>query len=284
MELLSKVEHREDYFTSNRGLNLYYQAWIPEGDIKAVLMVVHGLAEHSSRYSNIVNHFVPKGYAVYSFDLCGHGKSEGARCYIEQFDDYTADVKTFCSMVREQQGDTRMFLVGHSYGGTIATYYSVRYQSELAGLIVSGATLKIGASVSRILISLSGILSLLVPKMGATVLDASAISRSMDVVEAYVNDPLVFRGKIPVRTGTELIRVIQLLEKEMLKITLPVLIMHGTDDRLSAPEGSTMLYERIGSGDKTLELYQGFYHEIFNEPERNKVLSDMEDWLAGHIS
>jgi alpha-beta hydrolase superfamily lysophospholipase len=119
--------------------------------------------------------------------------------------------------------------------------------------------------------------------MGATVLDASAISRNADVVEAYVNDPLVFRGKIPVRTGTELIRIIRLLENTVSKITLPVLIMQGTEDRLSAPEGSTMMHERVGSTDKTLKLYEGFYHEIFNEPERDRVLRDMETWIAGHI-
>ena len=119
--------------------------------------------------------------------------------------------------------------------------------------------------------------------MGATVLDASAVSRSADVVEAYENDPLVFRGKIPVRTGTELIRIIQLLEESMPGITLPVLIVHGTEDRLSAPEGSTMLYERIGSGDKTLKLYEDFYHEVFNEPDRNSVFRDMEEWLEKHM-
>jgi acylglycerol lipase len=278
------MEHREGYFPNCRGLNLYYQAWLPDGEIKAVLLVVHGLAEHSDRYGNVVNHFVPKGYAVYRFDLCGHGRSEGARCYIEQFDDYRADVKLFYDMIYEEYKGTKVFLVGHSYGGTIATYYVVGHRDGLVGLIVLGATLKIGASVSRILIALSGILSLLVPKMGATVIDASSISRDADVVEAYVNDPLVFRGKIPVRTGTELIRIIRLLEHDMSKIELPVLIMHGTEDRLSSPEGSTMLYERIRSEDKTLKLYEGFYHEIFNEPERARVLGDMEAWLAGHVA
>ena len=133
------------------------------------------------------------------------------------------------------------------------------------------------------LIIIARALSLLLPKMGLDVIDASAISRDQAVVAAYVNDPLVYRGKIRARLGAELIKAIQTLPHQMSQLHLPTLIMHGTADRLSDPKGSEILYQRVSSRDKTLKLYDGFYHEIFNEPERQQVFADMESWLATHI-
>ncbi|MBA7696015.1 Monoacylglycerol lipase [subsurface metagenome] len=130
------------------------------------------------------------------------------------------------------------------------------------------------------LIIIARVLSLLLPKMGLDVIDASAISQDKTVVDAYVDDPLVYRGKIRARLGAEIIKAIQMLQPQMSKIYLPILIMHGTVDRLSDPRGSEILYDRVSSRDKTLKLYDGFYHEIFNEPERERVFADMEAWLV----
>ena len=277
------MEHKEGRFTGYKNLGLYYQCWLPDKSPRAILLVVNGMAEHSGRYTNLVNRFVPKGYAIYGYDHRGHGKSDGLRCYVDRFSDYVSDLKTFFDIVRGQHGDAKIFLVGHSMGGTIATAYAVQYQQELAGLLLSGASLKMGSSVSPALIAMAGILSVLLPKMGATVLDASAISRDQAVVDAYVNDPLVYRGKIRARTGAELIKTMKELAAQMPEINLPILIMHGTADQLGNAEGSQMLYELVGSRDKTLKLYDGFYHEIFNEPEREQVFADMETWLAAHV-
>ena len=118
------MKHAEGKFTGSNKLNLYWQSWVPEGTPVAVLLIVHGLAEHSGRYTNPVNYFVPKSYAVYSFDLPGHGKSDGKRGYVERFSNYVDDVKTYYDMVKQQNKDTKIFLVGHSMGGTIATAYA----------------------------------------------------------------------------------------------------------------------------------------------------------------
>jgi acylglycerol lipase len=277
------MKHREGKFKGYKDLNLYYQCWLPDGKPKAVLLVAHGLAEHSGRYKNLVDYFVPKGYAVYALDYRGHGKSEGMRSYVDRFDDYVTDLKTFFDMVRKEQPNAKIFLVGHSMGATIGVPYAVEHQEELAGLIVSGPTLVASATVSPALIVMAGVVSAILPKMGVTVLDASTISRDRAVVEAYVNDPLVFRGKIPARTGAELARMWKTLPDQMPRIKLPILIMQGTDDRLANPESSQLLYRRAGSKDKTLKLYEGFYHEIFNEPEHKRVMADVEAWLAKHI-
>jgi len=275
--------HKEGKFKGYKGLELYYQFWLPDKKPKAVLLVAHGLAEHSGRYKNLVDYFVPKGYAVYALDHRGHGKSEGTRSYVDNFNDYLIDLRTFFDMACKDSKNTKIFLFGHSLGGTIATAYAVEHQDELAGLMVSGSTLVPATSVSPALLAIAGVVSALVPKMGVTLLDASAISRDQAVVDAYVNDPLVFRGKIPARTGAELARMWKQLPDQMPSIKLPILIMHGSADRLSDPQGSKLLFERVGSKDKTLKLYDNCYHEICNEPEREQVFADMETWLKKHI-
>jgi alpha-beta hydrolase superfamily lysophospholipase len=277
------MKHKEGRFKGLKNFSLYYQCWLPDGSPKAVLLVAHGLAEHSGRYKNLVNYFVPKGYAVYALDYRGHGRSEGMRSYVDRFSDYLADFKTFFDIVRKAHKDAKIFLVGHSLGATIAIPYAVEHQQELAGVITSGASLVASPTVSPVLIAIAGVLSALLPKMGVTVLDASTISQDQAVVDAYVKDPLVFRGKIPARTGAELANMWKTLPEQMPEIKLPILIMHGSVDRLCDPAGSKLLYERVGSKDKTLKLYDGFYHEIYNEPEHKKVMADVEAWLKKHL-
>ena len=277
------MKHKEGKFKGFKNFGLYYQCWLPDGSPKAVLLVAHGLAEHSGRYKNLVNYFVPKGYAVYALDHRGHGKSEGTRSYVDRFSDYLTDLKTFFDKVRKEHRDAKIFLVGHSMGGTIATAYAIEHQKELAGLILSGSSLVATASVSPALLAIAGIVAALLPKMGVTVLDASTISRDKAVVDAYVNDPLVYRGKVSARMGAELAKMWKQLPERMPEIKLPILIMHGSADQLSDPAGSKLLYERAGSKDKTLKLYDGFYHEIFNEPEHKQVMADVEAWLTARV-
>jgi len=277
------MKHKEGRFTGYKGLKLYYQCWLPDKKPKAVLLVAHGLAEHSGRYKNLVDYFVPKGYAVYAIDHRGHGKSEGTRAYVDNFNDYLIDLKTFFDMVRKDNKNAKIFLFGHSLGGTIATAYAIEHQDELAGLMDSGSSLVSAPGVSPALLAMAGIVSALAPKMGVTLLDASLISRDQSVVDAYVNDPLVFRGKIPARTGAELARMWKQLPDKMPEIKLPILIMHGMADQLTDPRGSQLLYERAGSKDKTLKIYDDCYHEICNEPDREQVFADMESWLIKHI-
>ena len=261
-------------------LALRYKGYLPAGSPKAVLIVLHGLAEHYGRYMNVVDYFVPRGYAVYGFDQRGHGQSEGLRGYVEKFSYYTEDLKTFFDMVRVDHSSEKVFLIGHSVGGTIALAYCINYQNEVDGLILSGATIKPGNSLSPTKILLARLLSLIMPKMAVDVIDASAISQDQAVVDAYIHDSLVYRGKIRARLGVELLKIMQELPNQMSETRLPILIMSGSTDRLSNPEGSQILYDCISSRDKTLKFYDGLYHEIFNEPGRDQVFNDMDNWLA----
>ena len=277
------MEHKDGFFKGVRESKIYYQAWLPETECKAVLLVVHGLAEHCGRYMNVVNHFVPLGYAVYGLDHVGHGKSEGTRVYVERFEDYTDTLKIYFDMVRTEQPDKPIFLVGHSMGGLISAVYLLEHQNELAGVVLSGASVKMSGDISPVVVFIGKLLSTLAPKAGLMALEAEGVSRDPAVVEAYVNDPLVYTGKMTARLAAELIKAVQRVNDEAAKITLPILIVQGSEDKLVDPTGAKLLYDTVSSVDKTLKVYEGFYHEVFNEPEHEQVLDDVETWLEQRV-
>lgn len=276
--------HTEGSFEGLKGLKLYYQGCLPDQNPKAVLLVLHGLAEHSGRYGNVVDYFIPRGYAVYGYDQRGHGKSQGDRCYVDRFQDLIADLNTFVAMVNKFHPSLKVFLMGHSIGATVAVTYSVQYPSAVAGLIVSGAVLKPGESITPLMKLMARVLSALFPRMGVSVLDASTLSKDKAVVDAYVNDPLVYRGKVSAKMGAELLNMMEkYLPPRLGELKSPLLVLHGGEDRLSNKEGSIFLYKGAASPDKTLKIYEGLYHEIYNEPERVQVFADVETWLAKHL-
>jgi alpha-beta hydrolase superfamily lysophospholipase len=278
-----KMKHQEGFFKGFRETNIYFQYWLPESEPKAVLLTVHGLAEHSGRYMNVVNHFVPLGYAVYGIDHLGHGKSDGTRVYVEHFDDYTNTLKIYFDMVHRWQSDKPVFLVGHSMGGLISAVYLLDHQTELAGAVLSGPVVKVPSNITPVFLLMGKILSSLIPRFGLLGLDANGVSRDPMVVKAYVNDPLVHTGKTTARLSNELLKAMQHVTGQAAKITLPIMIVQGSADKLVDPAGAQMLYDTVSSADKEIRIYDGFYHEVFNEPEHDKVLQDVEMWLEAHL-
>jgi alpha-beta hydrolase superfamily lysophospholipase len=277
------MKYQEGFFKGFRDVNIYFQSWLPEGEPKAAILIVHGLAEHSGRYGNVVSHFVPMGYAVYGIDHLGHGKSEGERVYVKRFDDYTNTLKAYFDKVRGSQSGKPIFLVGHSMGGLISAVYLLDHQSELAGAVLSGPAVKIPSDVTPATIFVGKILSTLIPRFGLIGLEAEGVSRDPAVVQAYVSDPLVYRGKMTARLAAEMLQAMQTITAQAARITLPILILQGGADRLVDPSGARMLYDAVSSADKEIRIYDGFYHEVFNEPERDKVLGDVETWLEAHL-
>jgi alpha-beta hydrolase superfamily lysophospholipase len=277
------MKHQDGFFKGVREANIYYQCWLPDSEPRAILLVVHGLAEHCGRYMNVVNHLVPRGYAVYGVDHLGHGKSEGVRVYVEHFDDYTDTLKVFFDLVQEWQPGKPIFLLGHSLGGLIGVIYLLDHQSELSGAIISGPLTKVPENTSPTTIMVGKLLSVLLPKFGLLLIEAEGVSKDPQVVQAYVSDPLVYRGKITARVGAELLKTMQQATEQASKIELPIIILQGSADRIVDPNGARMLYDTVSSSDKTLKIYDGFYHEIFNEPERDQVLHDVEVWLEAHL-
>jgi acylglycerol lipase len=277
------MKHIEGNFKGVRNISIYYQAWLPERKVKAVLFIVHGLGEHGGRYGNVVDHFVPLGYAVYALDHIGHGKSGGAREMVDRFEDYTDTLTLFHGMVKGWQAGKPIFLLGHSMGGLLAAYYLLDNQDKFQGAVISAPAVKISKNISPAIIAMSKILSAIAPGAGVLQLDANLISHDPDVVKTYVNDPLVFHSKTPARLAAEMLKAMLRVTAEAEKITLPFITLQGGADQLIDPGGAQMLYTRAGSKDKAIKVYEGFYHEVFNEPERARVLKDVETWLAAHI-
>ena len=277
------MNHIEGTFSAIRGASIYYQAWLPEGDPKAVILVVHSLGEHSGRYTNVVTALVPAGYAIYSLDHLGHGKSSGEREVIQRFSDYTDTLTTYCQTISSWQPGKPIFLLGHSMGGLIVSYYLLDNQAAFKGAVISAPAVKVGASITPVTIAMGKILSAIAPKAGILGLDAQMISRDPKVVEAYVNDPLVFHGKTPARLAAEMLKAMMRVSAEASTITLPILILQGSEDKLVDPGGAQMLYDLASSADKTLRIYEGLFHEVCNEPERFTVLAEVEAWLDARV-
>ena len=277
------MDHREGFLKGVRDANIYYQRWLPEGKSKAVLLIVHGLAEHSGRYMNVVNHFVPLGYAVHSIDHLGHGRSDGTRVYVERFEDFTEPLKTYFDMVRGGHPDEPIFIVGHSMGGLISAAYLLDHQAELAGAVLSAPCVQVPDSTSSTTILISKVLAAWLPRFGVMQLEAEGVSRDPAVVQAYVGDPLVYTGKITARMMAEVLKTMQRVTAEAPQITLPILLVQGSQDRLVDPHGARMLYNTMSSVDKTIKVYDGLYHEVFNEPEHVQVLGDVEAWLEARL-
>ena len=260
------MQWREGSFRGHENYRIYYQCWAPDGDIRAVLLVAHGYAEHSGRYQNLVDYVVPRGYAVYALDHRGHGRSDGERVQVGHYDEYLTDLKTFFDLVRKEHQDKKIFLIGHSMGAAISTAYAARYQHELDGLILSGGGLTTAST----------------PPRPANLDLAATLSRDPAVVQAYRDDPLVYRGPAPSGRDSALAQMRESLPALAPGITLPILIMAGSASPLGDGPRSQALFDAVGSTDKTLKLYDGLMHEIFNEPEHKQVLADMEAWLTAH--
>jgi len=261
------MKHQEGNFKGHKDFNIYYQSWLPEGNAKAILLIAHGFAEHSGRYGNVVNHFVPKGYAIYALDHRGHGRSDGPRVQVDHFTDYIKDLKTFFDIVRKENPVKKIFLIGHSMGSAISLVYVLRYQHELAGLVTSGGGINRPGEPPP------------PPRPANQPLDTAFLSRDPAVIQAYVNDPLVYRGPIPQNSAVTSMR--STIQDQVPQIKLPILIMAGDGGTDGAR--SQVLYELVGSQDKAIKRYAGLLHEIFNEPEHPIVLADMEKWLEAHL-
>ena len=272
--------------TTSDGLSLFYRVWRQEGvseEPRATFAVVHGLGEHSGRYQNLANYFVPRGYAVYAFDLRGHGQSEGRRGHVNRFGDYFTDVRTFLDFVRSAASDRPVFLVGHSLGGLIVLGYALHHPEGLRGVISSGAALKLTMTVPGWKLAVGRWASRLLPTLAQpNGLDPSLLSHDSSVVEAYQTDPLV-HDRVTARWSTEFFAAQAATLESAPNLSLPCLILHGGDDQICAPDGSRLFFERAGAADKHHIEYPGLYHEIFNEPEKEQVFADIEAWVQPRL-
>jgi alpha-beta hydrolase superfamily lysophospholipase len=262
------------------GRRIFWRSWTPDdAPARAVVVLIHGLGEHSGRYDHVVARLLGEGYAVHTLDHRGHGRSDGPRAFIEDMDNAVADVDTLVDRAVAAQPGVPVFMLGHSMGGLISLRYALAHQDRLAGLILSAALAQLDA-VPKPLELVGRALSVIAPRAPLIGIDPALVSRDHAVVQAYRSDPLVHHGKVPARTAAQLAEVVGRFPSTVGAITVPTLILYGTADGLCPPAGSVMLGERIGAADKTVNAYDGLFHEILNEPERETVLDDIVGWLA----
>ncbi|MFN6536843.1 MAG: lysophospholipase [Nostoc sp. EkiNYC01] len=279
------IHHKEGTFQGVGQLELYYQSWYPEGKVKAILAIVHGLGAHSDRYDNVIQHLIPKEYAVYSFDLRGHGRSPGQQGYINSWSEFREDLRAFLEFIKTQQPGSPIFLLGHSLGSVIVLDYVLRYPQEasaLQGVITLAPALgKVGVSKIRLLIG--KLLSRVWPRFTLNSgLDVSAASRDEKILAAYAQDSLR-HTRASARLATEFLTTVDWVNAHVADWQLPLLILHGGADRVTLPEGGKIFCQRVSSPDKLRIEYPGAYHELQNDLNYQEVLADLENWLERHL-
>jgi alpha-beta hydrolase superfamily lysophospholipase len=276
----ASIAPTEDRFDGVKGMRIFYRSWRPAG-AKAVVIVSHGFNAHSGQYLWVGSELASKGYAVWALDHQGRGLSDGERFYVDRLTDWTDDLHSFVGLARAAHPGLPVFLLGHSAGGVIACSYCLEHQDQLAGLICESFAYRVPAPDFAIAV-LKGI-SHLAPHAHVLKLKNEDFSRDPAVVAAMNADPLIADETQPTRTVAELARADDRLREGFPAITLPVLIVHGSLDRATKPEGSREFFERTGSKDKVLKIYEGHFHDLLNDLGREEVLADMLAWLDARV-
>jgi len=273
-------------FAGSDGVKIFYRHY-PADSERARLVIAHGLGEHSGRYGNVVERLLPKGISVWIPDHRGHGRSEGKRGHVLNFVQYLTDLRSMIALAHDGGiGQRKCFLLGHSVGGLIALHIAQRFPELVDGVLTSSPALGMIVEVPAGKKILGSIMSHIWP--GLTMgneLDAAKISHDQNVVSAYVNDPLV-HDRVSTRFFTELMAAMETVNQQVSSIQIPILMQIAGDDHLVNARTAVQFFEKLELRDKTLHVYDGLYHEIYNEPaaQREQVLKDLEDWLEKRLT
>lgn len=259
------------------GITLSFSAVLPD-PIRMVLVIVHGLSEHRGRYQRLQLDFGKEGFASYAYDQRGFGESDGSRTHMENYTDLLLDLKRVLEFVREARPDRKVVIVGHSFGGAVSATFCIDYPNAADGLVLSAPAYDVPALPFRLRFFGTLLNHLLPSRLVRYPSNPEWLSHDPAIGAAFRNDPLVQRAGTP-RFYVEFGKMNDHLHQQAGKITLPTLILQGSQDRVVFPSGARALFERIGSTKKKLLWYDGFYHEVFNEVGREQVIADVVDWL-----
>jgi alpha-beta hydrolase superfamily lysophospholipase len=268
---------REETFPGLDGQTIFMRSWSPPATPRAIVVLNHGVNAHGGHYLWAGEQLAAAGYRVYAIDMRGRGRSAGPRFFIETVAEYTADLSVLIHLAKDRDPGLPVFLLGHSAGGVVACTYALDYQRELRGLICESFAFKVPAP--DFVLSLVKVLSDVFPGLPALKLKNRDFSRDPAVQERLENDPLTKDEAQPARTIAALVRANDRLRQEFPRITLPVLILHGTADVVTMPAGSQFFYDTAGSADKTLKLYDDHVHDLLSDIGKEQVMADIIAWI-----
>jgi acylglycerol lipase len=281
--------HRTDVIKTSDGLELFSQSWVPPSP-RGTILLVHGLAEHSSRYSSTAEHLAEAGWAVYACDLRSHGLSPDGhrpgRVHVDHFEDYEKDVNALLALAKKRHPNLPRVILGHSMGGLIALTYTLNHPDALNGAVISSPALGThpDSQPPRALKLVVGLLSRLTPHaLFASKLDTDAVSRDPAVVEAYVSDPLI-SAKVSARWFDSFLKAMASARHRAASLRVPMLLMQSGDDTVVDPAEPGRWAETAPSGLVELVVWKGLYHEMLNEPEKDQVRARISEWLEKNIA
>jgi len=277
----SAIMQQED-IRNAAGMKLHVRSWPAIGSARGTVMIVPGFNSHSGYYEGVAAALTSRGLSVFAVDLRGRGQSDGERFFVETFDDYVSDVSALAAMVKSRAADLPVYLLGHSAGGVVACLHALDHQAELAGLICESFAFRVPAPEFALAV-LKGV-SHIAPHAHVLHLKNEDFSRDPAVVARMNADPLIAHETQPTSTVAAMVRADERLEREFPRIRLPLLILHGTADRATRPQGSEQFFGQAGSTDKTLKLYEGAFHDPLNDVDRETVLGDILSWLDARLS
>lgn len=273
-----RIRRSESHATGTGGCRLFVRDWLPPEPERALLLV-HGLAEHSGRYERMAAWFAERGCAVHAYDHRGHGRSEGRRGHLRDFEEYLDDLAAMLERVRAQHPNLPIILVGHSMGGLVVAAFVRERRSDIAAAVTSGAALQISEDLPGWMLPAARILGRLLPRLRMkNAIDPEGLSRDPEVVRAYVADPLVF-DKITTSLASQIFEAIQRTASGAKDVRLPMLMLHGGADPICPVAGSRAFHAELDATRSALRIYPELRHEIFNEPEREQVFEDLLAWV-----
>jgi acylglycerol lipase len=263
------------------GLNIFVRSWSPGTSARGVVVIVPGFNAHSGYYGWVAQQLTASGLAVYAVDLRGRGQSDGERFYVEKFADWVSDVGTVMALTKSRESGLPVFLLGHSAGGVVSCIYTLEHQAELAGLICESFAFQVPGPDFALAVFKG--LSHVAPHAHILRLKNEYFSRDPGAVQAMNEDPLIAHEIQPTQTLAEMVRADERLKNEFPRITLPLLVLHGTADKVTKFSGSQLFYERAGSSDKTIKLYEGHFHDLLNDVDKESVIADITSWIAARL-
>lgn len=258
------MQHSDSSFTGGADTRIVYDIWSPDDEPRGILVLCHGLGEHARRYDHVAERLTEIGLVVYAPDHRGHGRSGGKRLHLREMSEFTDDIARLFTIADEAHPGLPRFLLGHSMGGAIALSYALDHPGKLTGLALSGPAVVVTSGTPGVIVEAGKLIGRFLPDLPVQKLDANHVSRNPAVVAAYNADPLVHHGLVPAGIARVLILGQESYPARLPSLTVPVLVQHGTEDKLTDPAGSRLVADRAGSEDVTLELYDGLYLSLIH--------------------